>query len=87
MLFDLQNSQAITVTLIPPPSHHTTLADVFVGALGVTGVLILASAVLGAVLAAGIFFWNKRHPADLGHLPPVSPFVPDATRPPSPPAR
>lgn len=87
MFLQVQNSQPITVTLIPPPSHHTTLADVFLGALGVTGVLILASAVLGAVLAGAIFYWNKRHPADLGHLPPVSPLVPDPTRRPTPPAQ
>ena len=86
MLFDLQN-QPITVTLIPPPSHQTTLKDVFVGAVGVTGALLLAAAVLGVGLAVAIFLWNKRHPNDLGHLPPVSPLIVDPTRPPTPPAR
>jgi hypothetical protein len=86
MLLDLQN-QPITVTLIPPPTHQTTLQDVFLGALGVTGVLIVSGAVLGAVLAAVIFVWNRRHPNDLGHLPPVSPLIVDPTRPPTPPAQ
>ena len=54
----------VIVTLVPDPSPVTTFGDVIVGALGITGVLVLAAAVLGAVMAVVLVRWNRRHPPE-----------------------
>ena len=69
------------------PAAETTLADVVLGALGLTGVLTLIALVLGALLALIMIRWHHRHPPELNHLPPVSPLVPDPGAPPSSQAR
>lgn len=50
MLF--QAAQPIVVRVVEPPVESTTIADVLVGALGLTGVLLLAALVLGGILGA-----------------------------------
>ena len=50
MLF--QAAQPIVVRVVEPPMESTTIADVLVGALGLTGVLLLAALVLGGILGA-----------------------------------
>jgi hypothetical protein len=46
----LQPSQPIIVKVIEQPTQSTTIVDVLVGALGLTGALLLAALVLGAIL-------------------------------------
>jgi hypothetical protein len=46
----MQPANPIIVRVIEEPVESTTVADVLVGALGLTGALLLAAAVLGAVL-------------------------------------
>jgi hypothetical protein len=42
----------------PPKSELSGLADVLLGSLGLTGVIVLAAVVLGALMA-GIMFWIR----------------------------
>jgi hypothetical protein len=42
----------------PPKSELSGLADVLLGSLGLTGVIVLAAVLLGAVMA-GVMFWIR----------------------------
>jgi hypothetical protein len=55
-----QGSQPIIVKLVEP--HQASVADVLIGALGITGVLVVIAAVAG-VLVGGLIFWlrTKQH--------------------------
>ena len=46
----LQPASPIIVRVIEEPVPQTTLSDVLIGSLGLTGAMLLAAAVLGAVL-------------------------------------
>jgi len=76
----LQDPRPIIVVPIPAPVHQASLADVVIGALGLTGVLVVASLLLGAALAFVLTVWNRRHPPEEARLPSISPLVPDSTR-------
>jgi hypothetical protein len=75
-LLALQNPQPMIVQIVPEPARQTTLADVLIGALGITGLLVLAAVLAGALLAVVLLRWNRRHPPQAGHLPPVAPLTP-----------
>ena len=51
MLFALQSSP-VMVRVVEEPVQSTTVADVLIGAIGLTGVLILVAVLLGAILGA-----------------------------------
>ena len=82
-----QNPEPYIVRVVREPVQETTVGDVILGALGLTGVLLLIALVLGAVLAFVLVRWHHRHPPEHDHLPPISPFVPDSSGPPSSPPR
>jgi ABC-type phosphate transport system permease subunit len=42
----------------PPKSELSGLADVLLGSLGLTGVIVVAAVLLGAVMA-GVMFWVR----------------------------
>ena len=46
----LQPTNPIMVRVIEEPVESTTIADVLIGSLGLTGAMLLAAAVLGALL-------------------------------------
>ena len=46
----LQPASPIIVRVIEEPVEQTTIADVLIGSLGLTGAMLLAAAVLGAIL-------------------------------------
>ena len=46
----LQPTNPIMVRVIEEPVETTTIADVLIGSLGLTGAMLLAAAVLGALL-------------------------------------
>lgn len=46
----LQQGQPIMVEVVQQPVESTTVADVLLGAIGLTGVLVLAAVLLGALL-------------------------------------
>ena len=50
----------------PPKSELSGLADVLLGSLGLTGVIVIAAVLLGALLA-GVMFWvRSRSGSDSG---------------------
>jgi len=75
-----QDPKPFIVVPIPPAVHDTSLADVILAAIGLTGVLVVASLVLGAIVAFLLVVWNRRHPPEQDRLPSISPLVPDPTR-------
>jgi hypothetical protein len=44
----------------PPKSDATGLADVLIGALGLSGALILAAFLLALIFASALFWWRSR---------------------------
>ncbi|HVW04198.1 MAG TPA: hypothetical protein VHB78_04280 [Vicinamibacterales bacterium] len=67
-------STPIVVTVVPAtPARERTVGDVIIGALSLTGVLILIALALGVVFAAVRYAWHRRHPPHEDHLPPVAP--------------
>lgn len=52
----LQASPPIIVKLVEP--HQTNVADVLIGALGITGVLVVVAAVAG-LLVGGLMYWLR----------------------------
>ena len=60
----IQSAQPIVVRVVEPPVETTTVADILVGALGLTGVLLLAALVLGGILGAiliGVKRFRERY--------------------------
>ena len=53
----LQESPLI-VKILEPPGDPTGLADVLIGALGLTGALVLL-ALVAALAFAGLLFWHR----------------------------
>jgi hypothetical protein len=51
MLFAVQ-SEPVMVRVIQPAVEETSVADVLIGSIGLTGVLILVAVLLGALLGA-----------------------------------
>ena len=51
MLFALQ-SQPVMVRVVQPVVEETSVADVLIGSIGLTGVLVLVAILLGAVFGA-----------------------------------
>ena len=54
----------IIVKIIEPPSDISTLGDVLLGALGITGVIVLGALVFGVVLAGVMFLVRNRSSSD-----------------------
>ena len=46
----MQQASPIIVSVVEQPAQSTTVADVLIGALGLTGALLLAAALLGLTL-------------------------------------
>lgn len=60
----IQAVQPIIVHVVETPVESTTVADVLIGAIGLTGVLVLLAALLGGVLGAtlvGIKILRQRY--------------------------
>jgi hypothetical protein len=55
-------SKPIIVKIMPQGGDPTGLADVLIGSLGLTGVLVLL-AVIAAVVFAGVLFWVRSRSA------------------------
>ena len=58
MLFAIQ-CQPVMVRVVQQPVESTSVADVLIGAIGLTGVLILVAVVLGGVLG-GLLICVKK---------------------------
>ena len=59
-LSQAQPGKPIIVKIIPPEqkSELSGLADVLLGSLGLTGVIVLAAVLMGALMA-GVMFWIR----------------------------
>jgi hypothetical protein len=63
----LQQPDPIIVHVVQQPVQSTTVADVLIGAIGLTGVLVLAALLLGGLLGGaliGFKVWRERMNAD-----------------------
>jgi hypothetical protein len=59
----LQQPDPIIVRVVQQPVRSTTVADVLLGAIGLTGILVLAALLLGALLGGtliGFKRWRER---------------------------
>ena len=66
----MQSAQPIVVRVLDEPVKSTGVGDIIVGALGLTGVMLLAALLLGALLG-GLLIWIKKVRAKY-NLEPVS---------------
>jgi hypothetical protein len=55
----VQTAQPIVVRVVEEPVKSTGVADILIGALGLTGVMLLAALLLGAILG-GVLIGIKR---------------------------
>ena len=55
----MQSAQPIIVRVLEEPVKSTGVGDIIVGALGLTGVMLLAALLLGALLG-GLLIWIKK---------------------------
>ena len=55
----MQSGQTIVVRVVEEPVESTGVADILIGALGLTGVMLLAALLLGAALG-GILIGIKK---------------------------
>ena len=53
-MFALQPMNPIMVRVAEQPVESTTVADILIGALGLTGVMLLAAVVLGGLLGGAL---------------------------------
>ena len=58
MLFALQ-SAPVMVRVVQPTVEETSVADVLIGSIGLTGVLVLVALVLGALLGGALIGVKK----------------------------
>mgnify|MGYP001310869843 CR=1 FL=1 len=54
----------IIVKIVEPKKEPTGLADVLIGALGLTGVMVLGAVIAAAIFAALLFWFRSRQPYD-----------------------
>ena len=53
-------ASGVMVKIIQPPSDVEGLADVLVGALGLTGVLVLSAVALALLFAGGLYLFRLK---------------------------
>lgn len=54
----------IIVKIVEPESDLAGLGEVLLGALGITGVIVLAALVFGVIVAGALFWIRSRQSAD-----------------------
>ena len=59
-----QPPPAVVVRVVEQPVHETTLSDVIFGSLGLVGVMLLAAAVMGLLLGAGLILLKRLRRKD-----------------------
>jgi hypothetical protein len=65
----IQQANPIIVRVVQQPVESTTIVDVLVGAIGLTGVLVVAAVLLGAMLGAlliGLKVWRRPENFEAG---------------------
>ena len=59
----IQNANPVIVKIISPPKDETgllQLRDVLIGSIGLTGAIVLAAFLSGAVIAAVMYWFRHR---------------------------
>ena len=59
-----QQNDPIIVRIIEPPSDLESLGDVLLGALGITGVIVVAAVVAGVLFAVVMFVMRRYQASD-----------------------
>jgi len=62
--FQTQPSSPVIVKIIEPNRDPTGLADVLIGSLGLTGVLVLIAVIAAGIFGAVLFWMRSRKPYD-----------------------
>jgi hypothetical protein len=57
-------NQPVIVKIIEPNRDPTGLADVLIGSLGLTGVMVLIAVIAAAIFGAILFWMRSRKPYD-----------------------
>ena len=55
-------SSPVIVKIITPPHDPTGISDVIIGAIGLTGFIVLLAVVLGLLMAGILFWFRSRNP-------------------------
>lgn len=66
----------IIVNIIDPPSDIVSLGEVLLGALGLTGIIVVGALAFGVVTAGAMFWVRSRQTADDLDVTPHGPDVP-----------
>lgn len=53
--------QPTIVQIVQEPARETTVVDVLMGAIGITGVMFLVAVVAGLVLGGLLVWYQKKH--------------------------
>jgi ABC-type phosphate transport system permease subunit len=57
-----QRGSTVIVKIVEEPHDPTGLADVLVGALGLTGVIVVAAVALGLLVGGAMYLLRSRQP-------------------------
>ncbi len=57
-----QPSSPVIVKIITPPRDPTGISDVIIGAIGLTGFIVVLAIVLGLLMAGILFWFRSRNP-------------------------
>ncbi len=60
--FQQQPSSPVIVKIITPPHDPTGISDVIIGAIGLTGFIVVLAIVLGLLMAGILFWFRSRNP-------------------------
>ncbi len=55
-------SSPVIVKIITPPRDPTGISDVIIGAIGLTGFIVLLAILLGLLMAGILFWFRSRNP-------------------------
>ncbi|OLB61324.1 MAG: hypothetical protein DMG04_04185 [Acidobacteria bacterium] len=58
----IQQSNPVIVKIVEPPHDPTGISDVIIGAIGLTGFIVLLALLVG-LMFGGILYWFRRRSA------------------------
>ena len=88
MQSSLQRPYVVTVIPdTPAEAQEVTVSDLLIGSVSMAGVMLGVALVLGLVFGGIRLAFKRRFSSGDDHMPPISPFEPESTLPPSSPPR
>lgn len=86
MQSSLQRPYVVTVIPdTPAEAQQTTVSDLLIGSVSMAGLMLGVALVLGLVFGGLRLAFKHHFSSGDDHMPPISPFEPDSTLPPSSP--